>query len=203
MERSCKLSLLAAVIILSTSILSGAPLGSPGTPCIDIGVLTGPCTAPPSIGSLSVGPLAFTFDIFDGSNPLGIFVVPGDVVVFETPNGSASNPATWSDLVRFQNLPGATQSTAVQFSDLENGLPPFTLSPNFQTVVEIQTGTGTEADITTYTAGTATYRIHSDAANPEIQPEPSGDIPEPATLLLLGGGLAAVAIFGRRRFISQ
>lgn len=203
MERFCKRYLFPVLIFFSARILSGAPLGSPGTPCIDLGVTSGPCTAPPSISTAAVGALAFTFDIFDGNNALGIFVVPGDVVVFETPNGSPSNPAGWSDLVRFQNFPGATQSTAVQFSDLENGLPPFNLSPNFQTVVEIQTATGSESDITTYTAGTATYRIHSDAANPELQPEPSGDIPEPSTLVLLGGGLAALSIFGRRRFRLQ
>ena len=191
--------LIAAIIIFSTSTLGGAPIGSPGTPCADIGVLSGPCTAPSTTPSAIATPLAFTFDIFDGNNPLGIFVVPGDVVVFEAPNGSSSNPATWSDLVRFQNFPGAGQSTATQFSDLENGLPPFTLSANFQTVVEIQTGTGTEADITNYTAGTTIYHIHSDAASPELQPEPGGDVPEPSTLLLLGSGLVAASVFARCR----
>src|SRR5205085_506433 len=95
--------------------------------------------------------------IFDpGDNNLGVFVVPGDVVMFEHPPvGSLTNPqpSTWSDVVRFQNIPGRIGSTATILPDSETGvtLPPgFLLSPNAVGIIETQTGTGTDADFTIY-----------------------------------------------------
>jgi len=133
-----------------------------------------------------------------GTQDLGIFVVPGDVVLFEHPGGSLTAPATWSDVVRFTT--GANSSNATMLADGETGviLPPnFTLSTNAVSIVEVQTGTGTDADFTVYTAGSATYNVHSDAAlNPE-PPEPTEGTPEPSTLTLLIGG--SLLLIGRAR----
>jgi hypothetical protein len=133
-----------------------------------------------------------------GTVNLGIFVVPGDVVLFEHPGGSLTAPATWSDVVRFTT--GANSSSATILADGESGviLPPgFTLSGNAVSIVEVQTGTGTDADFTVYTAGSATYNVHSDAAlNPE-PPEPMEGTPEPSTLTLLIGG--SLLLIGRAR----
>ena len=50
---------------------------------------------------------------------LGIFVVPGKVVLFEHPGGSLKAPITSSDVVRYSN--GWNASTAIIFGDDENG----------------------------------------------------------------------------------
>lgn len=146
---------------------------------------------------------AFANILFDlvndpGTVNLGIFVVPGDVVLFEHPGGSLTAPTTWSDVVRFTT--GADSSSATIFADGETGvvLPPgFQLSAKAVSIVETQTGTGTDADFTAYIAGSATYNVHSDAAlNPE-PPEPMEGTPEPSTLTLIIGG--ALLLIGRAR----
>jgi len=178
---------------------------APGTPCVDIGVLTGPCTAipsPPGISS-NVGIQAL-FNLLNdpGNTNLNMFVVPGDVVLFEHPPvgpvTNPPNPSAWSDLLHFTNIPGIAGSTATIFADLENGvvgLPVgFTLSANAVGILEIQQGTGTDADFTVYNAGSNTYQVHSDAASPEI---PDPEVPEPSTFILIGGGLVAASIYKR------
>jgi len=200
MQTFWKLSPIAAFIItFSASTTLAATL--PGTPCSDLGVTSGPCSASTTPSTGGFGTLAvFNLPNDPGNNPLPIFVVPGDVVVFESPTGSLSNRSTWSDVVRFQNFPGANVSTATIFPDGESGaiLPAgFTLSDNATSVVELQTGTGNDLlDITNYTAGTATYQIHSDAASPELPENPE---PEPSTLLLFGSGLVAASMLARFR----
>jgi hypothetical protein len=193
-----KTTLLLVALSLAGANLDAQNLIAPGTPCADIGVPTGPCTASPSTGPSSAVAIQALFDlIFDpGDNNLGVFVVPGDVVLFEHPPvGSLVNPvpSTWSDVVHFQNIPGVFGSTATLFADGETGvlLPVgFTLSANAVGIVETQTGTGTDADFTLYTAGSNTYQVHSDAALTPEPPEPGEGVPEPATSLLIGGGLA-------------
>jgi hypothetical protein len=60
-----------------------------------------------------------------GDTNLGVFVVPGDVVLFEHPPvgplTNSPNPSTWSDLLHFSNIAGIAGSTATIFADLENG----------------------------------------------------------------------------------
>jgi hypothetical protein len=79
---------------------------------------------------------------------------------FEHTIGSLTNPNPWewSDVLRFRNIAGVNGSTATIYADDENGvlLPAgfFPLSANAQARLEIQTGTGTDADFTIYTAGT-------------------------------------------------
>jgi hypothetical protein len=113
-----------------------------------------------------------------------------------------SNPTTWSDLVHFADGPNG--STATMFADGEAGviLPPgFGLSNNAVSIVEVQTGTGTDADFTVYTAGTATYNVHSDAALTPEPPEPMEGTPEPSTVtLFLGGSLLLIGRARRRLF---
>ena len=188
--------------IAFTGVATAAALLSPGIPCSDLGQpAPGPCTDGSS--SSSRASKAFANVLFNlvndpGTVNLGIFVVPGDVVLFEHPGGSVTAPATWSDVVRFTT--GANSSSATILADGENGvtLPAnFQLSGNAVSIVEVQTGTGTDADFTVYTAGSATYNVHSDAAlNPE-PPEPTEGTPEPSTLTLLIGG--SLLLIGRAR----
>jgi hypothetical protein len=131
-----------------------------------------------------------------GTVNLGIFVVPGDVVLFEhASSGSLTDPASWSDLVRFTT--GPNSSFATMFADGEAGTGPFTLSLNAVSIVETQVGTGTDTDFTVYTAGSATYNVHSDAALTPEPGEPMEGTPEPSTLTLLIGG--SLLLIGRAR----
>jgi len=184
-----------------TGVATAAALLSPGIPCSDLGQpAPGPCVAGSTSSSATSALATVLFNLVNdpGTQDLGIFVVPGDVVLFEHPGGSLTAPATWSDVVRFTT--GANSSSATILADGETGviLPPnFTLSTNAVSIVEVQTGTGTDADFTVYTAGSATYNVHSDAAlNPE-PPEPTEGTPEPSTLTLLIGG--SLLLIGRAR----
>src|SRR5215467_6885057 len=104
-----KTKVLLFVLVLC---FSGVPaysqnLIAPGTPCADIGILTGPCAATSSSGttiSPNVGIQAL-FNLLNdpGNTNLNMFVVPGDVVLFEHPPvgpvTNPPNPALWSDLL--------------------------------------------------------------------------------------------------------
>jgi hypothetical protein len=191
-----------AIMMVALASVATAAI-SPGTPCSDLGQpAPGSCVAGDRI--LSSARFALEDILFDlvndpGTLDLGIFVVPGDVVLFEHPGGSMSDPTTWSDVVRFTT--GTQSSSATIFADGETGviLPPgFQLSANAVSIVEVQNGTGTDADFTVYIAGTATYQIHSDAA---LTPEPfePGEAPELSTLTLFIGGSLLLVGFARRR----
>ena len=194
------LRILPLMVIISTSLtgVATAALLSPGIPCSDLGQpAPGPCVAG-STSSSSVSALAdVLFNLLNdpGTVNLGIFVVPGDVVLFEHANGSLTNPASWSDLVRFTT--GPNSSFATMFADGEAGTGPFTLSLNAVSIVETQVGTGTDTDFTVYTAGSATYNVHSDAALTPEPGEPMEGTPEPSTLTLLIGG--SLLLIGRAR----
>ena len=195
------------LVVIIVSALGGVATAQsvvlPGRPCSDLGQ---PAPGPCGIATSSSGPssLAVLFNLLNdpGTLSLGIFVVPGDVVLFEHPGGSLTAPTTWSDVVRFTT--GANGSTATIFADNENGviLPPgFQLSANAVSIIETQVGTGTDADFTVYTAGTATYNIHSDAALTPEPGEPVEGTPEPSTLtLFIGGSLLLVGRFRRQLF---
>jgi len=194
------------MVFIATALagVATAALLSPGTPCSDLGQpAPGPCVAGSTSSSSALATVLFNLVNDPGTQNLGIFVVSGDVVLFEHPGGSLTAPTTWSDVVRFTT--GANSSSATILADGENGviLPAnFQLSANAVSIVEVQTGTGTDADFTVYTAGSATYNVHSDAAlNPEPS-EPMEGTPEPSTLtLLIGGSLLLLIGRARRRLL--
>jgi hypothetical protein len=193
------LPLMVTISTSLTGVATAAALLSPGIPCSDLGQpAPGPCTAGSTGSSASASPFAdVLFNLVNdpGTVNLGIFVVPGDVVLFEHANGSLTNPASWSDLVRFTT--GPNSSFATMFADGEAGTGPFTLSLNAVSIVETQVGTGTDTDFTVYTAGSATYNVHSDAALTPEPGEPMEGTPEPSTLTLLIGG--SLLLIGRAR----
>ncbi len=185
---------------------------APGTPCVDVVGNNVPCSATPptATSSTSQDPL-FVLPNDPGVVSLigatggGIFVVPGDVVLFESNPGvpSLTNTSFWSDVVEFST--GRTGSIATTFPDAEGVgiiLPPgFTPSLNAVGMQETLTGNGTDAnDFTTYIAGSATYQIHSDCAGPGCElPEPNEGTPEPSMMGLLGFGFAGIVLTARRR----
>ena len=196
----CLLRILPLMVIIATAFagVATAALLSPGIPCSDLGQpAPGPCV----VGSTSSSSVSAFADVLfnllndPGTVNLGIFVVPGDVVLFEHANGSLTNPASWSDLVRFTT--GPNSSFATMFADGEAGTGPFTLSLNAASIVETQVGTGTDTDFTVYTAGSATYNVHSDSALTPEPGEPMEGTPEPSTLTLLIGG--SLLLIGRAR----
>jgi len=133
------------------------------------------------------------FNLTDTSvTPLGMFVIPGDVIIFETSAGSINDISTWSDLLHFENVVGG--STATVYSDADDsdgsgeGFPPgFPLS-NVTTIQET-------VPPTVYVAGSNTYNVFSDF--------PETTVPEPAMMGLFGVGLCGVfllrgVVAGRR-----
>jgi hypothetical protein len=83
-----RLFLIVAVLLVAATTASATVVTTPGTPCADITGENAACTSstPPSAAILAADPV---FNLLDPSvTNLGIFVVPGDVVLFENMSGS-------------------------------------------------------------------------------------------------------------------
>jgi hypothetical protein len=82
---------------------------------------------------LVADPTGFGLEVY--RYDLGQQVNVGDVLLFENASGSPTNPASWSDVLRFSEnglaaQQGGTTSTVWLFSDTESGFPTgFALSP--------------------------------------------------------------------------
>ena len=186
-------------LVFSSLLVLGAPLAQadvpPGTP-------------------LSGG--GGTTDIVTGLSILPGLVQPGDVVMRENPLGGDGR-GNWSDVVRFFNmtLGGTTTGYAFMIPDGEAGIPDISvlrtdvvnnvaapdatlltdsLSAINQIIDEIQTGTGTDADITPYSVPYALYNFHSDAAVNEGPEEPP---------IIMPGGPIGIGKRNRAVFLSE
>jgi len=181
-------------LAVATSVIAMGSNVLPGTPCADLTTIPGPCDVASTIpGINSVDP---RFTLGDPSvTDLGIFVIPGDVILFEVTNGSDTDKKTWSDLLHFAT--GPNSSIATVFPDLENGvigLPPgFTLAPNHVGIQESLTDPST-----VYVAGSASYIVLSDCAGPGCEVKEPGETPEPTTEGLLGIGIGGLFLLSRK-----
>jgi len=188
--------------LIAAAIAPAEQLISPGTPCSDIVGQNAPCSGTVTNPTIANDPL-FDLTSDPGVTDLGIFVVPGDVVLFETANGSLTDQGTWSDVLEFSDSATGRGSIATIFPDAEGVgviLPTgFSLSANAVGLPENPVGTGTDADFTTYIAGTATYQVHSDSPCCEV---PEVETPKPSSVVLLGLALAGIFVLGRRKALQ-
>jgi hypothetical protein len=146
------------------------------------------------------GPFVGAVDLVEGLTVLPGPVQEGDLVLLENPTGN-NVPSNWSDVVRFFNVttPLGVMGFAFSVPDNENGVfnlaintnvgrsLPNALSGNVLTTTEVQFGTGTDVDLTSYQVTGASYRVHSGAANPEPTPgpptiDPGAPIPGPGVV---------------------
>src|SRR5215831_2283829 len=112
--------LIIAVVFLAAITASATVSITPGTPCVDITDENAPCTGNPTAAILAADPV---FNLGDPSvTNLGIFVVPGDVVLFETATGNLTDQSTWSDVVHFEDLANGGGSSATVYFDLDPGV---------------------------------------------------------------------------------
>ena len=188
--------------LIAAAMAPAEQLISPGTPCSDVIGENAPCSGTVTNPTIANDPL-FDLTSDPGVADLGIFVVPGDVVLFETANGSLTDQSTWSDVLEFSDSATGRGSIATIFPDAEGVgviLPTgFSLSANAVGLPENPVGTGTDADFTTYIAGTATYQVHSDSPCCEV---PEVETPEPSSVALLGLALAGIFVQGRRKALQ-
>jgi hypothetical protein len=105
--------------------------------------------------------------------------------------------SNWSDVVRFPDLGNGLASVAQLFSDLEAGLPAFSLQRNRLFIVEDPLATST--DLTPYTPCTASgacnfYTVFSDSPLHESDHGEPTSIPEPGLWSWVGLALGGAAL---------
>lgn len=199
------LFLLMTLVMALTCIASASEaLPGPGAPCVNTQISCAPSIVP-TFTSQIADP-SFTFTLADPSvTNLGIFVVPGTVVLCETPGCTpSSNSTEWSDVIQFSDDPNGAGSIATVYFDLDDGKGvslPAGFSPSFNAVAIDESATDSQ---TVYVAGvpgvnSATYNVLSDPTfNGNEPPEPT-ETPEPTTVTLLGSGLAALLRIARKK----
>jgi hypothetical protein len=173
-----------------------------------LGIASLAYSAPISSCAASVGAPGFTCNIYETDSSgtpsetgsiltLPSQVVAGFLILLENATSSHTDPTQWSDIVQFIDGGGGVATSLRLFSD---GSPSFPAAqalagPN-AFIVENQTGVGNDfldstQFVSTFTGGTATYNIFSDS------PVNESEVPEPASVTLLGLGFVALIGFHR------
>ncbi len=167
----------------STSVNSGGTLGGSGGTTGDVTVAIGGTIAPgSSIGTLNTGTLAFTGGAFD----LEI-----------------NTTAITSDLANVTGNLNLLSGATLNISDLDVSGTPLTIGQIF-TFIDYS-GTWDAgifagyADDSRFTLGLNEYRISYDGVNNATSAVTLEVVPEPGSVVLLLGGIAALAGFRRRR----
>lgn len=161
-----------------------------------------------SMDNMGAGP-GFTCNLYESDNgessrvvPLPAPVTSGYVVLLESgdPNNTSdqNNIGNWSDVLQFLNADGNAVGNAITVQLLSDGSGLFpslatVLDHSHAFILETQTGTGNDnTDVTVWDPPPNTYNVYSDA------PVNEGDVPEPATLSLLGAGLIGLGAFAKK-----
>ena len=157
------------------------------------------CAAnPPAVGgftcnvypSLADGTPSEVSDIFS----LFSLVSAGFIVLLESPTADPQDVSQWSDVLELIDIgDGNNAITARLMSGGCNCFPTFDTVNSFPSgfLIENQSGIGDDfVDFTVFVGGLNTFNIYSGSPVNE-----SGDVPEPTTVALMGGGLSLLAYF--------
>jgi hypothetical protein len=141
------------------------------------------CNVYPSLADGTPSEVSDIFKLFD-------VVSAGFIVLLESPTADPQDVSQWSDVLELIDNGDENATTARLMSNGCNCFPTFDTVSNYPSgfLVENQSGSGDDfVDFTVFTGGLNTFNIYSGS--------PVNDVPEPATVALMGGGLSLLAYF--------
>jgi hypothetical protein len=175
-------------LLLLASFVSCLAFAAPVSSCAanppSLGGFT--CNVYPSLADGTPSELSDIFNLFDT-------VTAGFIVLLDSPTADPQDVSQWSDVLELIDNGEGNAATARLMSNGCNCFPTFDTVSNYPSgfLVENQSGSGDDfVDFTAFTGGLNTFNIYSASRAVE-----SGDVPEPATLALMGGGLSFLAYF--------